>query len=101
MMKLQKVFLIIFLWWCNAYADEVYMAIVPTSTKYDALITIYGSKCKKPDGNVILASGRDFANGCWSIDGERIKVEWFDGNEPNFYNKNLFRLITNTDIQKR
>lgn len=85
----------------SAKADSVYMAIVSTSTKYDALVTIYDSKCTKPDGNVILASGKDFANGCWSMDGDMIKVEWFDGSQPNFYSKNLFRLITDTEIRKR
>lgn len=85
----------------NAMADEVYMAIVPTSTKYDALITVYKTQCTKPDGNVALASGKQFANGCWTFDGNRIKVEWFDSNVPNFYDKNAFHLITDTDIQKR
>jgi len=84
-----------------AKADEVYMAIVQTSTKYDGLVTIYKSPCTKPDGNVALASGKQFANGCWTFDGNRIKVEWFDSNVPNYYDKNAFHLITDTDIQKR
>ena len=85
----------------NTYAQEIYMAIVSTSTKYSTLITLYNKKCEKPDGNVVLLSGKELVAGCWALDGAYYKIEWFDGAEPNFYNRLNFRLIGNMDVNKR
>lgn len=83
----------------STFAGKTYMALVPTSTEFYAIVSVSEKPCVAGDGNALYVSeqrsGRLSALGCWKQDGNTVKVEWSSGDKvPTFFDFALFKPIS-------
>ena len=78
---------------CNASAGKMYLALIPTSSQYHALVTIAEKPCTQTEGNALYASGRTANMGCWKLEGQQVVVKWTTGEAPTEFKFEDFKLI--------
>ena len=83
----------------SANAGKVYMALVPTSSEFYAIVSIVEKPCVTGDGNAVYMSetrsGKSSALGCWKLEGTTVKVEWIDNdNVPKTFDFTNFKPIS-------
>ena len=83
----------------SAFAGKTYMALVPTSTEFFAIVTVTEKPCVAGDGNALYMSEvravRVSALGCWKQEGNSVKVEWTVGDKvPDTFDFALFKPVS-------
>lgn len=80
------------------FAEKIYMGVFKTSTEYGAWVTLRDAPCNKVDGNAVVMSGKNKHNGCWKLEDKQVRIDWLDSSTPNFYEKDGFKLVGDTDL---
>ena len=89
--------LLLFCFSSNIFAEKVYMGIVKNETDYSALVTLIDRQCSNPEGNAMYVSGKNGGVGCWTADGDKVKLEIFENGKTLYFDKNIFSLINDTN----
>ena len=83
----------------SAFAGKTYMALVPTSTEFFAIVTVTEKPCVAGDANALYMSEvravKVSALGCWKQEGNSVRVEWTVGDKvPTTFDFGLFKPIS-------
>lgn len=77
----------------SAVANEVMSALVPQADGRHLLVTIQDKACDPKSGNVNIHSTLGSLRGCWSRDGDLIKVQILDSSEIRVFPRQEFKLM--------
>ena len=81
----------------EVFAEKLYMGIVKTENTYSALVTIIDRQCTKPEGNAMYLSGNNGGVSCWTMEGDKVKLEIVENGRVLYFDKSVFSLIRDTN----
>ncbi len=80
----------------SASAYSIQAAIVPDAGEKHVLVSIRDRACDSKTGNAQISTATTTSNGCWTKDGQLIKVTLLDSNEVKVFPVSEFKLIGDT-----
>lgn len=81
----------------NAFAYEVLSALVPAGDGLHFFVTLQDKPCDPKSGNASIQNTQVRQKGCWTRDGDLVRVQLLDSSETKVFPRHEFKLMGQTN----